>query len=115
MGGSTTPAMRLGLDGLLGRTIANPLHDTAGTDLDGWLARLEDDLGAGELTAAVFWPPQPGRGRVYVHLFNGAIRPVGFAKLSLDRPNDVRRDREAAVLAEVAAMRCKARRVSHEN
>jgi len=95
-------AMRLGIDGLLAKRVDDPLVDPG---IDNLLRELGSMLDQPELDAAVFWPPETSRGRVYLHLFDRRQhtgRPVGFAKVSLDDFNDRRLEHEATVLDELA-------------
>ena len=95
-------AMRLGIDGLLGQRVDDPIDEPG---IDSLLRELGSILHQPDLEAAVFWPPETGRGRVYLHLFDRrqrACRPVGFAKVSLDEINDRRLDHEATVLTELS-------------
>ena len=93
-------AMRLGLDGLLSRAAENPVGG-----IQRHLRTLGEMLDEPEITAAVLWPAEPDRGRVYLHLFDRGCRPVGFAKLSLDEANDRRLQREATLLEELSEKR----------
>lgn len=99
-------AMRLGIDGLLSRRVDEPID---GLRIDHLLHELGSMLDRPDLDAVVFWPPETGRGRVYLHLLERTpehgCRPVGFAKISLDEFNDTRLDHEAAVLAELSRHR----------
>ncbi len=99
-------AMRLGLDGLLSRDVEQPVGGLAGH-----LRELGLLLDEPDLTAAVGWPAELHRGRVYLHLFDRASRPVGFVKLSLDADNDERLKREASLLAELSQHRFQRMRV----
>ena len=95
-------AMRLGIDGLFAQRADDPLPDPGISNL---LRELGSILDQPDLEAAVFWPPETSRGRVYLHLFDRrqrACRPVGFAKVSLDDINDKRLEHEATVLNELA-------------
>ena len=95
-------AMRLGIDGLLAQRVDDPLDDPG---IDNLLRELGSILNQPDLEAAVFWPPETSRGRVYLHLFDRrqrACSPVGFAKVSLDDVNDRRLNHEAMVLAELS-------------
>ncbi len=94
--------MRLGIDGLLAQRVDDPLEDPG---IEYLLRELGSILNQSDLEAAVFWPPETSRGRVYLHLFDRrqrACRPVGFAKVSLDEFNDRRLDHEATVLTQLS-------------
>ena len=99
-------AMRLGLDGLVSRRVTDPLGHLVEGGLRRRLPALGSMLDRPDIVAAVFWPPETGRGRVYLHLFEcrpgNEYRPVGFAKVSLDDANDTLLDREASILIEVS-------------
>jgi|GEM_PF-5631625 hypothetical protein len=78
-------SMLLGMDFLLNQTIESPAEVDSMLS-DEWtlfLSEMADHLGVSRVDAAVFWPPQPDRKRIYVHLFDKHSRPIGYAKVSL--------------------------------
>ena len=76
----------------------NPIVNYPAFNFFLWMDSIENKLGLGELSAAVIWPPQIDRGRVYVHLFDSDCSPVGFAKISFNDQNDISIDSEAKTL-----------------
>jgi hypothetical protein len=104
-------SMLLGVDRLLGAKAGSPLDPSPGLDFEKWLARVRQELNEPNATAAVFWPPQRDRGRIYVHLFNPRLEPVGFAKISFDTDNDARLAHEARTLDALSVMRLRHCRV----
>ena len=95
-------AMGIGIDGLLSRAVADPLQGPVEGGIGPVLREIGSLLQEPGVTAAVVWPPEAGRGRVYLHLFDRSCRPVAFAKLSLDDANDDRLDHEASILTELS-------------
>ncbi len=95
-------AMGIGVDGLLSHTVADPLDGPVEGGIGPVLREIGSLIRESDVIAAVVWPPEADRGRVYLHLFDRSCRPVGFAKLSLDDTNDNRLDREASILAELS-------------
>ncbi len=95
-------AMGIGIDGLLARAVADPLKGPVDGGIGSVLREVGSLLEEPDLAAAIVWPPEAGRGRVYLHLFDRSCRPVAFAKLSLDDANDDRLDREASILTELS-------------
>ncbi len=87
----------LRLDRLIARRVSTPPLDLPRFDFDAWLNEMRSTLGAPRAQAAVVWPPQRSRKRVYVHLLDGNDS-IGFAKLALDRDESARLLREAGVL-----------------
>ncbi len=103
-----------GLDRFFSRPATSPLADTFGFDFDRWLSQAQADLGAGGLIGIVYWPPQADRRRIYVHLFNTDLTPVGFVKVSLDTVNDGSLERETKALETLhtaALQQCRVPRV----
>ncbi len=93
--------MKLGLDHWFSEDAASPIDPALGFDFNRWLDQARGDLGEPGLTATVIWPSEPSRKRIYVHLFDAAARPVGFAKVAMNEDNDRRLAREAAMLSEL--------------
>ncbi len=102
-------AITIGVDGLLGPIVDNPLHassefDDSGFDFAGWLNDQRRSLGDPLAVAAVVWPPQSDRGRVYVHLLAADSTPVAFAKIAFDATSDRFLAVEADTLRELQTM-----------
>ncbi len=74
-----------------------------GLDLQAWLEHARDRLGIGELFAAVQWPAQAERRRVYLHLLDASGAPVAFVKLSAGDPEG-RLANEAAALRRLSRL-----------
>ena len=79
------------------KSVREPLMEAF--PLSGWLEQVMPAFGPfRDASVAVSWPSQHDRGRLYVHLFDAAGSPAGFAKLSLDALNDSCLGAEAATL-----------------
>ena len=104
-------AMGARIDGLLSRAATDPLDGTVTGGIEPVLREVGSMLNEPDVIAAVVWPPETNRGRVYLHLFDRTRRPLGFAKLSLDDANDTRLDREASILTELSQRPSSALRV----
>ncbi len=89
-------------DWLLG-TMADDPVGSAGFDFHAWMDGMREALGVRGASGVVFWPPQRDRGRIYVHLFDAALEPIGFAKVAFDAHNAACLRREAQTLRELAA------------
>jgi hypothetical protein len=87
-------------DWLLGTTADDPVG-SAGFSFRAWMDDVRGALGASGAEGVVIWPPQRERGRIYVHLFDGGLRPIGFAKVAFDAHNAECLRREAATLREL--------------
>ena len=98
-----TAAIWTGLDRFFVTTVQNPIINNPKFDFASWLKSLESILGVDDISAAVFWPPQADRGRVYVHVMNSARKPIGFAKISFDDHNDRCFDNEARVIEDLTS------------
>ena len=98
-----TAAIWTGLDRFFVSTVQNPIINNSNFDFAAWLKSLVSILGEDDITAAVFWPPQADRGRVYVHILNNVQKPIGFAKISFDDHNDECLDNEARVIEGLTA------------
>lgn len=101
----------MGLDRYFSSPAPSPLTEAADFDFHRWLRRACDDLGQGALHGVVYWPPQPDRPRIYVHLFDRGLTPVGFVKVSLDIHNDRLLEKEAGALETLRGVRLKQCRV----
>lgn len=97
-------AITTGIDRFLSDTVHNPIINQPCFDFASWMNSVQSTLGVGEVSGAVFWPPQIDRGRVYVHVLNANHQPVGFAKISFDEHNDQCLDNEARVLQHLSNM-----------
>ncbi len=94
--------MLVGADFLLSRPVRlDNLPGMKDNILGQFLERWASLLGSGPIRGAVFWPPQPERGRIYVHLFSHG-RAVAFAKIALTPSEAVRIQNEGDVLRELA-------------
>ena len=99
--------MLMGLDGLFSTTAASPIDPDNGFDFQCWLEQVRSELGASDAEGVVFWHPKfedtaaEKRRRVTVHIFAGALKPIGFAKVSFDEENDRRLEAEARTLREL--------------
>jgi len=91
-------ASALGIDAVLGGLTQTPLGLVEQQDFDKWLENVSAYLGRERLDAAIIWPPQPDRGRIYVHLLDAGGTSVAFAKLSFDQTNNEALRRESDVL-----------------
>ena len=96
-------SMLLGVDRFLGKSAASPIEPSAAFNFEAWFDQACADLGEPGASAVVFWPPQRDRGRIYVHLFDQSVRPIGFAKVASDQDNDQRLVTEAQTLAALQA------------
>lgn len=103
--------MRLGLDHWFSEDAPWPIDPSTGFDFNHWLEQARAEIGHPEAVAAVIWPIEAGRRRLYVHLFDTAINPVGFAKISLNEEHDRRLEHEASVLRTLDGMHLKCARV----
>lgn len=104
-------AIGTGLDRFLSSSVQNPIVNYPDFDFSTWLAFTQARLGVGELIAAVFWPPQVDRGRVYVHLLNTDNQPIGYAKISFDDHNDACLESESKALGSIEGSKPKSFRV----
>ena len=73
-------------------------------NFSGWLNDLRGVLEEPTAVAAVVWPPQADRGRVYVHLLAASGDPVAFAKISFDAANDHCLNVEAETLRQLQSL-----------
>lgn len=94
-------SMLAGLDRLFCTTADSPLDPAAGFDFAQWMDVVREHCKDPSANGVVFWPPQRDRGRIYVHLFGRDLKPIGFAKISLDARNDRCLRREAQSLREL--------------
>jgi hypothetical protein len=91
-------------DRLIAQTASSPLPTDITAALDEWLATaLAPDQRAGA-QLVIQWPPQPERGRIYIHVLDSSGTRICFAKVSLDDENDRTLVREAGILAEISAL-----------
>jgi len=81
-------ALRSGTARVVARQVPLPAFATLGLDYDRWMDLFREKLGRKELHAAVMWPTQPQRRRLYFHLFDADLDCVGFVKIGL-RGQDV--------------------------
>lgn len=95
-------SMLLGLDDVLSLAVDSPLGSNSELSFNDWRASMRGLLGYPNLHAAVIWPPQVERERIYVHLFDG-LHAVGFAKLSFGALDAACLEHEASVLRELGA------------
>ena len=109
--GAMRASMWAGIDGFLGRRVGQPALGRLGFPLATWLDGIAQELRRGPLWPAVFWPPQAERGRIYVHLLDGDLGPVAFAKVSLGVESDRALRAEGAALEGLAARPPRAFRV----
>lgn len=96
-------SMLLGVDRFLAKSAASPIEPSADFDFEAWFDQARADLGEPGASAVVFWPTQRDRGRIYVHIFDQSIRPIGFAKVAFDQDNDQRLLTEAKTLTALQA------------
>jgi hypothetical protein len=80
-------AVESGLDVLLG-SVPSPLDARLEYNFAAWLEAVRSSLGERDAKAVVVWPPEPHRGRVYVHLLRPDTTPLAFAKLAFDADGD---------------------------
>lgn len=92
-------AVGTGLDRFLARRTADPINEADNARLTEAIQHLERTLGQSHLVPTIVWPPQPDRGRVYVHLMREDGSPCAFAKIGLDAAN------VAKMRVEVTALR----------
>ncbi len=104
-------SINTGLDWCFSRPAVSPLAGVIDFDFYLWMRQAQDDLGAGELSGVVYWPPQTSRRRIYVHLFDSDLTPVGFVKVSFDTENDDSLERETKALEKLHADKLKESRV----
>ncbi len=90
-------------DWLLG-TMADDPVECEGFSFHAWMDEIRGTLGVRGASGVVFWPPQRDRGRIYVHLFDTGLRPIGFAKVAFDAHNAACLRREAQTLRELDRM-----------
>jgi hypothetical protein len=64
--------------------MAEPIDPARGFDIDRWIEERRAELSMPALYAAIFWPPQPGRGRVHLCLFGHDAELRAFAKIAFD-------------------------------
>lgn len=98
-----TAAICTGLDRFIASTVQNPIVNNTNFDFASWLKSLASIMGEDDISAAIFWPPQADRGRVYVHILNSKQKPLGFAKISFDDHNDKCLDNEAKLLKQLSS------------
>lgn len=98
----------MGLDRLIGRHAPPDFAVAPGLPMDRWLREVCDRLDVQQVGPVLLWPPQPDRGRTYVHLLLPDGGSAGFAKVAHDAKNDREISREADVLHELTAhpLRC---------
>ncbi|MBL4697690.1 MAG: hypothetical protein JKX70_02540 [Phycisphaerales bacterium] len=96
-------ATQTGLDRFLSTRVQNPIVNYPDFGFAAWLESIESKLNAGNLSAAIFWPPQIDRGRVYVHLLDTQHQPIAFAKISFNDSNDASLEKEANTLQALTA------------
>jgi len=94
-------AVATGLDKWLWRKESSPLGPSELFPFRDWLADVRAALDVRSIYAAVVWPPQRDRGRVYVHVLSDAGVPIAFAKISLDDENDSFLSTECTMLEEL--------------
>ena len=70
-----------------------------------FLTEVRALLDDGGIEVGFFWPAGIGRGRLHAHVVDYSGIHQAFAKLSLDRPNDVKILKESYTLAWVASGR----------
>jgi len=73
----------LGLDVFLPRVSNSRLQNILKFNLDGWLEQISRSLGTDSIKPMLVWPPEAGRGRIYVHLLRHDGSILAFAKVSL--------------------------------
>lgn len=107
-------AIVAGVDRWLWPATGGPMDDSADEestheksanfDFATWLDELRGALEVPTAVAAVAWPPQADRGRVYVHLLAASGDPVAFAKIAFDTANDRCLAAEAESLRQLQAL-----------
>jgi len=98
-------ASALGADRWLARAQASALPVDMDSAVARWVTKTLSGLGAAEDGIVVVWPPQPDRGRLYVHASDARGRPVAFVKVALDERNNHLLAREVAALGRLARER----------
>lgn len=101
--GGVRSMILLGADRYFSSVAEDPIREASGIDLSGWMDSVREALSVTQLDAVLFWPPQPDRGRVYVHLLDAAHQPVGFAKISFNDHNDACFANEAEAIRQLGA------------
>lgn len=91
----------LGADRWLAREQESPLPGSVDPEMARWLTGAVLQRGAVDEGVVVMWPPQPGRGRIYLHASDSRGRPVAFVKVALDDRNRRQLAREVATLTEL--------------
>jgi hypothetical protein len=77
-----------------------PLGSLDGNTFRAWAAGVASQLGRSDLYPVIVWPPDPRRGRIYVHLLDAEARRAAFAKVALDQRNsDLLRNEERTLRA----------------
>lgn len=80
---------KFNLEKMIAHDSTTPVPMHSNFDFDGWLKKVEEVVGLGELKAIVSFPSQDSRKRFYVHLFSEDAQNIAFAKISLDSVNDI--------------------------
>lgn len=95
-------AVLCGIDAVLCRESDWPSDALRTFNFQGWLENIRQDLAQGPVVAAVVWPAQATRGRLYVHILDERCgKPIAFVKLSLDGFNDQKIGNEISMLREM--------------
>ena len=97
-------ATMTGADILLFEHVDSSLEPLLPFNFADLLDSLRESLGNPSARAVIVWPPQPDRGRVYVHLLGLDGQLLAFVKLSLDTYNDDCLLREARTLDTLRAV-----------
>jgi len=104
-------AISLRLDGLLGPRRPTPFATDEDFGFLSWLERARIMLNAPDALAAVIWPPEIHRKRLYVHLMNGSGVPIAFCKLALDAASGMSLADEIETLVSLGKLGLRAARV----
>ena len=91
--------VRLGFAERVFETTLDPVPEN--WDFQRFLIELQSEFAGQKLFPFIVWPPQTGRGRIYIHLLRSDGNPVAFVKLALDEVNGQQLSHEAQVLRQL--------------
>ena len=100
-------SMLVGADRLFCTASDHPIDPTGGFEFHRWMDQVRSELDEPEAAGVVFWNPSferiptDKRTRINVHLFDRAVRPVAFAKISFNESNDRRLENEAQTIRQL--------------